>query len=61
MATQSCPKCDAPNQSLLESASKHAYVNYYRCPTCGHIWTLPKDGSRTIPWDVTVDKKPDED
>jgi uncharacterized Zn finger protein len=44
MPTQPCPKCgaDAPRQLGLES---HV-VTYYRCPECGHVWTVRKDDQR---------------
>jgi len=28
----------------LHDTSKIAVVNYYRCETCGHIWTVHKGG-----------------
>ena len=40
---------------LLEGASAESRMNFYRCDTCGHVWTIPKndpDGPIHI---VTVD------
>ena len=37
-----CPKCQAQGR-LLEAASQDAVVEYYRCNTCGHVWTRDKD------------------
>ena len=33
---------------LLDGPTQYAYVNYYRCPECGHVWTTPKDGSGVV-------------
>lgn len=47
-----CPKCDVPGR-WLESLSREAYVDYYRCDPCAHIWSVPKDKC-TPAHDVTV-------
>jgi hypothetical protein len=26
----------------LDETSKHAFVDYYSCPACRHIWTIDK-------------------
>ncbi len=37
-----CPTCGTPGR-WLESLSKNfAYVDYYLCRPCHHIWTVPK-------------------
>jgi hypothetical protein len=42
MLIQPCPMCDRSNALLLAECSKAAYVNYYRCQGCSHIWTASK-------------------
>jgi hypothetical protein len=41
--TLPCPSCDKPTPRLLDTSSKDAAVNYYRCDHCGHVWTIDKD------------------
>jgi hypothetical protein len=45
---QPCPKCQNLVPRWLEAPSTIAAVNYYRCPVCGHVWTISKDGDGTI-------------
>jgi transposase-like protein len=45
MPNQPCPHCSADTPRLVEAPSQVASVNYYRCPQCGHVWTVAKDGS----------------
>jgi hypothetical protein len=33
---------------LLENSSDYAYVDYYRCPNCTHVWKV----SKTDPTDI---------
>ena len=37
-----CPVCRTPGRMLPES-STDAVVEYYRCDTCGRVWTHRKD------------------
>jgi Zn-finger nucleic acid-binding protein len=37
-----CPVCRTPGRMLPES-SADAVVEYYRCDTCGRVWTHRKD------------------
>jgi uncharacterized Zn finger protein len=39
---QPCPICGRETPRFLEHPSKEAWVNYYRCDKCGHVWTMPK-------------------
>lgn len=43
MPIQQCPSCGTDTPRLLDYPSKQAAVNYYRCPQCGHVWTISKD------------------
>ena len=36
-----CPECHADGR-YLPGISADAYVDYYRCDKCGHVWTMPK-------------------
>jgi hypothetical protein len=44
-----CPHCHVA-ATFLKSVSQIAYVDYYRCPECGHFWTTQKaeDKSSTL-------------
>jgi ssDNA-binding Zn-finger/Zn-ribbon topoisomerase 1 len=33
---------------LLDAASRNAFVWYYRCQSCGHVWTVEKEDGETI-------------
>jgi hypothetical protein len=55
MPIQPCPHCETQTPRGLESISKGAWVNYYRCLSCGHVWTMPKDGTPVKLKDVTKD------
>jgi hypothetical protein len=37
-----CPNCRAQVARLLEEASRYAIVCYYRCESCGHVWTVDR-------------------
>ncbi len=39
---------------LLENASQHAYVEYYRCDTCGHVWSHDKKNPDGPPNHITT-------
>jgi hypothetical protein len=43
MPIRPCPLCGEQTPRLLESASAHAWVNYYSCGQCKHVWNIPKD------------------
>jgi hypothetical protein len=44
---QTCPTCGRPAPRLLDSISREAYVNYYRCE-CGTVFNKPKDADGPI-------------
>jgi len=52
MPFRPCPVCAKPTPRVLEAASDGAVVWYVRCQTCGHVWTVSKDGKETVK-DVT--------
>lgn len=37
-----CPGCRLPTGHLLVAVSAAAWVNYYRCENCAHVWVGPK-------------------
>ena len=49
-----CPICERHGH-WLESLSRDAYVDYYRCTACGHVWNVPKNECEPAQ-DVTVSK-----
>ena len=61
MPTKPCPKCQKPTARLVESTSKAAWVNYYRCDACGHVWNIAKDTPDGPIWHVTSPPKTPED
>ena len=40
---QHCENCNH-DATLLDGVSQIAFVDYYRCPMCGAVWTTPKEG-----------------
>ena len=48
-----CPQCERPGR-LLEAASAQAWVIYYRCDACGHVWAHDKENINSPRRDVTV-------
>jgi hypothetical protein len=38
----SCPRCQGKAHLLVDS-SKIAWVNYYVCHHCGHVWNVSKE------------------
>ena len=48
MPIRICPACEAETRRVLEGASADAYVWYYRCPRCGHAWSVSKDDDTDI-------------
>jgi uncharacterized Zn finger protein len=52
-----CPSCSVKEGRWLEGSSKDAYVDYFRCDACGHVWNIPKKmygGVELRPSPVTV-------
>ena len=47
-----CPECQNPGL-WLSDLSRNAYVDYYRCFTCAHVWTVPKEQCEPV-HDVTL-------
>ena len=43
-----CPACSVASPQWLESTSKLADVNYYRCQGCGHVWTTNRDNGAIL-------------
>jgi hypothetical protein len=41
MSNPLCPNCQNTGRFLADSSS-HAYVEYYRCDPCGHVWHYAK-------------------
>jgi hypothetical protein len=48
-----CPVCREPGRMLPES-SADSLVEYYRCDTCGRVWTHRKDDPRSPAKSVTT-------
>ena len=41
-STVPCPRCGQKDTESLDRLSALAYVDYFRCPACTHVWTLPR-------------------
>jgi uncharacterized Zn finger protein len=54
-----CPHCKDAAGYQLETSSKVALVDYFRCKQCGHVWTLPKPGQDGQSHDITVQRTSD--
>jgi hypothetical protein len=48
MASPLCPVCHNSTPRSLQALNQFAYVNYYYCPVCHHIWTTPKDDAGKV-------------
>ena len=48
MPTLSCPACDRPTARLLDETSKSAFVDYFICNACGHVWTTSKQNGSLV-------------
>jgi len=59
MPIRPCPHCQARTPRILESASQHAHVWYYRCSECGNVWNVPKDNPDGPPRPVTPPREPE--
>jgi transposase-like protein len=51
-----CPNCQIQGR-LLEGPTQNAWVEYWRCDQCGHIWTHDKTNPNSPHVDVTVRKE----
>jgi uncharacterized Zn finger protein len=56
MHDHTCPECLNPG-SHLDKVSKSAYVEYYRCTACGHVWTYKKSNPDGPSHDVTESRR----
>ena len=54
MPLRPCPICRHSTPRWLETCSQDAYVNYYRCEPCGHVWTVPKNDPNGLVTPVTT-------
>lgn len=50
--TRTCPRCEKPEARKLDEASRIAFVDYYQCGSCHHVWTADR-GTRKILRHVT--------
>ena len=52
MNTPPCSECQHPSR-FLTASSAGAFVDYYRCDDCGHVFHVPKDHPEAVPVAVT--------
>jgi DNA-directed RNA polymerase subunit M/transcription elongation factor TFIIS len=42
VASVVCPECSTPSGYFLQDMSGISHANWYRCPTCGNVWSVEK-------------------
>jgi len=47
--TPVCDKCQMAG-TYLRGISSESFVDYFRCPACAHVWTMPKPPRALIEW-----------
>lgn len=57
MPIRPCPECHTETPRVLDGASRDAYVWYYRCEKCGHVWSIAKSNPDGPIHHVTTPKK----
>ena len=60
MPVQPCPVCNRPTAKLLEACTEIAYVNYYACERCHHVWTASKQTGAFLRHITTLEAQPAE-
>jgi len=53
MPARTCPKC-AKLGRFLPATSENAVVNYHRCDSCWHVWTVDKTKTNARLRDITI-------
>ena len=48
MSQRPCPNCGAADSKRRLDFSDESRVDYYRCESCGHVWTTSKEDSDPI-------------
>jgi Zn ribbon nucleic-acid-binding protein len=51
-----CPHCQIPSPKLMDM-SRECSVDYYRCESCSHVWTVDRVTGQFIQH-VTVERTP---
>jgi transposase-like protein len=44
VASVVCPECSTPSGYFLHDVSGVSHANWYRCATCGNVWSVEKTG-----------------
>lgn len=55
-----CARCESTGAVKLEALSAETRVDYFRCHTCGHVWTVSRDAAHSVR-DVTLPLEADRD
>jgi len=37
-----CIKCQQPTARIIEGISTWRHISYYRCASCGEVWTIDR-------------------
>jgi uncharacterized Zn finger protein len=53
-----CPGCHTTTTRWLEGSSDGSIVDYYRCDTCGQVWTVSKVHPQAPPKTVVRGRTP---
>jgi hypothetical protein len=51
-----CPVCRKPGR-MLPASGPDAVATYYRCDTCGRVWTHRNDAPDSPPTPISVPSK----
>ena len=43
MKSETCQFCNKPGNEWTGPTHQRALARYYRCDTCGHVWSVDRD------------------
>lgn len=52
MSVRPCPHCRKPAARLLEHSSAGTHVWYFRCASCGHVFSVRRNNPGGPTWTV---------
>jgi transposase-like protein len=58
MPSRSCPHCRQATPRHLPFSSDHSVADYYRCDTCGYVFTIDKTHPDGPIREVTMSEPP---
>jgi len=59
MKSETCQFCNNSGHEWTGPTHQRAQARYYRCDTCGHVWSLDRDLAEALPTsDARVTEEP---